>query len=177
MVRSCAAVLVLMATALHAQDLPTPGPGDPQVIERIKPVTVTPLVQIPEPPEPPAANDAWTLQIAYAGGFTGLGAATVTIVSDGRMTCERPTPCVSAVAGPQLLRLTTTLTSILETAWIRQMPGICSDCMRTTIVLKRRAGGGVSRRVASWDDSQPTAPELRELRRLVFEIRADSSAR
>lgn len=178
MVRSCAALLVLLATALHAQDLPTPRPVEGQVIERSKPVTGTPLVQIPEPPEPPAGNDAWTLQISYTGGFTGLGAGTVTIVSDGTMTCERPKPCVAALAGPQLQRLTTMLASILETAWIRQMPsGICSDCMQTTIVLKRRAGDGVRRLVASWDDSQATAPELRELRRLVFEMSADFSAR
>ena len=151
MVSSCAALLVVMATTLHAQ---------------------------PDPPEPPAANDAWTLQISYTGGFTGLGLGTVTVVSDGKMMCDRPGPCATALAAPQLLRLTTTMTSILEAAWIRRTPSwICSDCMQTTIVLKRRGADGVRRLVASWDDSQPIAPELRELRRLVFEMRAGSGAR
>ena len=149
---------------------------EPASIERITPVI--PFAAVPDPPDPPAADGAWTLQISTTGGFTGLGAGTVTIVSNGQMTCERTGPCATALAGPQLQRLTATLASVLEGAWIRRAPsGICSDCLQTTIVFKRRAGDGVRRLVASWDASQPTAPELRELRRLVFEMRDDPGAR
>ena len=49
---------------------------------------------------------------------------------------------------------------------------LCSDCIRTTIVLKRREGAVVSVYRASWDDSQSVAPELRELRRLALDLRA-----
>jgi len=38
-------------------------------------------------------------------------------------------------------------------------------------VLKRREGDAVRTYIASWDDSQPATSELRELRRLVFELR------
>src|SRR5688572_12846216 len=156
MVRSCAALLVLIATPLQAQDPPT-GPVEPARIERITPVTVIALAAVPDPPDPPVADGAWTLQISTTGGFTGLGAGTVTIVSNGQMTCERTGPCATALAGPQLQRLTATLSSVLEGAWIRRAPsGICSDCLQTTIVVKRRAVDGVRRLIASWDASQPT---------------------
>jgi hypothetical protein len=48
---------------------------------------------------------------------------------------------------------------------------LCSDCIRTTIVIKRREGDVVRIYRASWDDSQSVASELRELRRLAFELR------
>src|SRR5688500_16060299 len=173
MVGSFAAGLLVMATTVQAQALPAPRPIDPQIVD---PITVAPLVRLPEPPEPPDGTDAWTLQISYTGGFTGLGLGTVTVVSDGKMTCDGRGPCAPALTAPQLRQLATTLSSVLEAAWIRRTPtGICSDCMETTIVLKRRGADGVRRLVASWDDSQPIAPELRELRRMVFEMRAAST--
>ena len=68
--------------------------------------------------------------------------------------------------------VSTTLASIIDAAWIRRTPsGFCRDCMQTTVALKRREGDVVRTYVASWDDSQPATPELRELRRLAFELR------
>jgi hypothetical protein len=73
----------------------------------------------------------------------------------------------------QLSSVSTTLASIVDAAWIRKTPSsFCRDCVQTTVVLKRRQGDAVRTYVASWDDSQPATSELRELRRLVLELRS-----
>ena len=77
--------------------------------------------------------------------------------------------CASRIAPARLAQVGTVLTAI-GTTWIRQASSICSDCIQTTAVLKRREGDVVRTYVASWDASQAVAPELRELRRLVFEL-------
>ena len=127
--------------------------------------------EVPQPPEPPAGKDAWSLRVHTTGGFTGRGIGSVTISSDGQLGCG-PAPCATRVPTASLRPVITALTSIVDAAWIRRTPsGICSDCIQTTIALKRREGDIVRTFVATWDDSQTPAPELRELRRLAFELR------
>lgn len=127
---------------------------------------------VPEPPEPPPGANSWSLRIHTSGGFTGQGIGSVTITSNGQMACG-PAPCATPIAAPMLQPVTATLASILESHWIRRTPsGICRDCIQTTIALKRREGDVVRVYRASWDDSQPPSAELRELRRLAFELRA-----
>ena len=138
-----------------------------------------PGMEVPQPPEPPAGDDAWSLRVHTSGGFTGQGIGSVTISSDGRVACG-PSPCAAGVAtltASSVAPIRAALTSIIEGAWIRRSSvGFCSDCIRTTIALKRREGGVVRTFVASWDDSQSPAAELRELRRLAFELRAQRTA-
>ncbi len=136
-------------------------------------------VEMPQPPvapDPPAGAGAWTLRIDTAGGFTGA-VVSVTLASDGQIDCGA-VKCDAPVAARQLKPVATALASVGEPAWVNRMPmgihtsSICSDCMRTIVTLKRREGDVVRTYVASWDDSQPPRPELRELRRLALELRA-----
>jgi hypothetical protein len=132
---------------------------------------VAQVVEVPQPPDPPAGAAAWSLTIHTTGGFTGQGVGSVTMISDGSLTCA--SGCAAQVAASQLRSVSTTLASIVDAAWIRKTPSsFCRDCVQTTVVLKRREGDVVRTYVASWDDSQPATSELRELRRLVFELRA-----
>jgi hypothetical protein len=129
----------------------------------------------PQPPDPPAGAAAWSLTIHTTGGFTGQGVGSVTISSDGTLTCGS---CATQAAASQLRSVSTTLASIVDAGWIRKTPSsFCRDCVQTTAVLKRREGDVVRTYVASWDDSQPATSELRELRRLVFELRATRRGR
>jgi hypothetical protein len=129
----------------------------------------------PAPPDPPAGDNAWSLLVSSTGGITGRGLGTVTVVSDGSASCV-PTACATPVEATRLKRISTSLSAVAENAWITRAPSAtCSDCMQTTITLKQRRKDGIRTSVASWDDSQNPAPELRELRRLVFELRTASS--
>ena len=158
-----AAATFLAVTALHAQ-----GPPRPQVIDARD---VRAAREMPMPPDPPAGAGAWSLRVHTAGGFTGQGVGSITISSDGQLACG-PAPCATPIAKPRLDPVSRTLVSIVDSAWIRRPPSsICRDCIETTIVLKRREGDIVRIFVASWDDDQAPAPELRELRRLAFELR------
>jgi len=132
---------------------------------------------VPEPPEPPPGANSWSLRIHTSGGFTGQGIGSVTISSNGQMTCG-PAPCATSITSTRLQPVTTTIASIVENQWIRRAPsGFCRDCIETTIALKRREGDIVRVYHASWDDSQQPSPELRELRRLALELRAARDGR
>jgi len=178
-VRSIGLIAALLAaiTAAHAQAPPQSRPAEalPGTSQSGRRVVNAPDIQsVPDeaiamPPDPPFGVGAWSLRVHTSGGFTGQGVGSVTISSDGQIAC-RPT-CATPVSLASLSRVATVLTSILETAWIRRSPGFCSDCIRTTVTLKRREGDAVRMYVATWEDGQSLAPELRELRRLAFELR------
>lgn len=183
--RLIAALALTVTTAAAQEPAPQPQQRSPgqllQAIEDAKPRTMTTqdaaALQVPEPPEPPAGANAWSLRINTSGGFTGMGVGSVTISSDGQMSCG-PAPCATPVAATLLNPVATSIAASLEAVWIRQTPsGACMDCIRTTVALKRRDGDVVRVFRASWDDSRPPSPELRELRRAAFELRAARSAR
>ena len=181
-VRLCAVFALLFVTNLYAQDQPQSRSVDevPRTVDKPLVVNLKDVQQaqeVPEPPDPPAGTAAWTLQVYTTGGFTGTGVGSVIVSSNGQMSCG-PAPCATPVAAAVLSPFTTTIGSIIEAAWIRRTPsGLCRDCVQTTVTLKRRDGDVVHRYVASWDDSQAVAPELRELRRLAFELRSARAAR
>ena len=170
-VRVAAALTVLAVSSTSAQQAPSPLP-QPRTVEI---VTVQDLQRpdVPDPPEPPAGPNAWSIQVHTSGGFTGRGAGSVTISSDGRMGCTAE-PCATPVAAGLLDPFGKAVASaVLGAGWGGQpLSTLCSDCIRTTIVLKRREGAVVSVYRASWDDSQSVTPELRELRRLALDLRA-----
>ncbi len=184
--RTLIATVALAGTTVIAQE-PTPQPQGRTVGQLLQAIgdsktrTVTAqeaaAAQMPEPPEPPAAPDGWSLRVHTTGGFTGAGVGSVTISSDGQMSCG-PAPCATPVAPALLNPVAMSIASILDAAWVLQTPsGVCMDCVRTTVALKRREGVVVRVFRASWDDARPPSPELRELRRLAFELRAARSAR
>jgi len=135
------------------------------------------MAQPSDAPEPPPGADSWSLRIHTTGGFTGQGIGSVTISSNGQLACG-PAPCATPIAATMLQPVTTVIASVVNGPWIRQTPsGLCRDCVQTTITLKRRDGDLVRVYRASWDDSQPPSAELRELRRLAFELRAARAGR
>lgn len=168
-----AAMAVTSATAQQAE----PTRPQPQKLEIIS-LQDLQRPDVPEPPEPPAGASAWSLRVHTTGGFTGRGAGSVTISSDGRMACG-PAPCTTSAVSARLESFGTAVSSaVVGAVWGPQpLSSLCSDCIRTTIVLKRREGDAVRIYRASWDDSQPVASELRDLRRLALELRSAGSAR
>ena len=180
---TAAAAILLAVSAGQAQEKPqsrdihsvldlTRATAQPNVVN----VRAEELAGVSEPPDPPAGAGAWSLRVHTSGGFTGRGVGSATISSDGQMACG-PAPCATPVALSMLKSVADVIPSILEAAWIRRTPsGLCRDCIQTTIALKRRDGDVVRTYRAAWDDSQSVAPELRELRRLAFELRDTRSA-
>lgn len=174
-VRFAAALAALAVSSTVAQraepPLPQPRNVDTVTLQGLQ------VPDVPEPPEPPPGANAWSLRVHTSGGFTGRGAGSVTISSDGRMTCG-PAPCATPDVTTLLDPFGKAIVSAVAGPWKGPGPStICSDCIRTTIVMKRRDGDVVRIYRASWDDSQAVAPELRELRRLALELRDGRSAR
>lgn len=136
------------------------------------------VAQSPDAPEPPPGANSWSLSIHTTGGFTGRGVGSVTISSDGQMGCG-PAPCATPGVATRLEPFGNAIASaVVRAAWGPQpLSTLCSDCIRTTIVIKRREGDVVRIYRASWDDSQPVASELRDLRRLALDLRSARSAR
>jgi hypothetical protein len=135
------------------------------------------MAQPSDAPEPPPGANSWSLRIHTTGGFTGQGIGSVTISSNGQMACG-PAPCATPIAATMLQPVSTVIASVVNSPWILRTPsGLCRDCVQTTITLKRRDGDLVEVYRASWDDSQPPSAELRELRRLAFELRAARAGR
>jgi hypothetical protein len=178
-VRLLAVAAVVIATGAYAQE-PLPSSRDVTSILRLvhkSNLRAEPTADVPQSPDPPTGAAAWSLTIHTTGGFTGQGVGSVTISSDGQVGCGSA-PCVTPVAVARLKPVSTALASIIDAAWIRRTPsGLCRDCIQTTITLKRREGDVVRTYVTSWDDSQAASPEMRELRRLAFELRANGAAR
>ena len=169
-----AAVLIVLAVSSTFAQQGEPPLAQPRKVEIIN-LQDLQRAEVPQPPEPPAGATAWSLIVHTTGGFTGRGVGTVTISSDGRMVC--PAPCAS-LAGAQMKLISSRVASIQEAAWVPRVPtGFCRDCVFTTVVLKRREGDGVRTYIASWDDSQPATPELRELRRLALELQSARAGR
>jgi hypothetical protein len=96
--------VLLSAATVYAQELPQQR--DVTTLLRLLPpitnepnFTQVPLAQVeevPQPPEPPAGAAAWSLTIHTTRGFTGQGVGSVTLVSDGSLTCA--SGCAAPVA-------------------------------------------------------------------------------
>ena len=101
----------------------------------------------------------------------------MTVTSSGDVSCA-PIACPTPVSAARIKLLTSTIARVADAAWVSQTPStICNDCMQTTITLKRRFKDGIRTFVAAWDDSQAVPPELRELQRLVFDLRTNAASR
>lgn len=171
--RVASAVVALAVTSAAAQQPANLPP--PRQIEVVN-LRDAQVVDVPEPPEPPPGANSWSLRIHTSGGFTGQGVGSVTISSDGQVGCGAA-PCATPGGTTLLERFEKAIVSAVAGPWGTGPSSICSDCIRTTIVLKRRDGDVVRVYRASWDDSQPPSAELRELRRLALELRSARSGR
>ena len=175
-VRVATVFLALAVTSTFAQQGAPPLP-QPRKVEIIN-LQDLQRPDVPEPPEPPAGANAWSLRVHTSGGFTGRGVGSVTISSDGQMGCGSApcaTPSVTALLEPFGKAIAGAVVGAL---WGPQpLSTLCSDCIRTTIVIKRREGDVVRIYRASWDDSQSVTAELRDLRRLALELQSARSGR
>ena len=167
-----AAVLVALAVSSTFAQQGEPPPPQPRKVEVINRQDLQ-RPDVPEPPEPPTGANAWSLRVHTSGGFTGRGVGSVTISSDGQMGCGSA-PCATPSVTALLEPFGKAIAAAVDAAvWGPQpLSTLCSDCIRTTIVLKRREGDVVRLYRTTWDDSQSVTPELRELRRLALELRA-----
>ena len=174
-VRVATAVATLAATTALAQ--PPENLPQPRTIAIVNLRDVQ-VADVPEPPDPPPGANSWSLRIHTTGGFTGRGAGSVTISSDGQLACG-PAPCATPVVTALVEPFGKAIASAaVDAVWGSQpLSTLCSDCIRTTIALKRREGDAVRVYRTSWDDSQPVTPQLRELRRLALELRDARSTR
>jgi hypothetical protein len=108
---------------------------------------------------PPAVSDgdgAWTIRISTGGGFTGRGRGSVTLTSQGDLTClETLRPCESKLVGDRLRPITQLVSSFNPSKWGSVPPQenmVCSDCYTTTMTLARRESGKVTIATLSWND-------------------------
>ena len=128
-----------------------PGGSIPQaLLDAIKPV------------ELPAGKDAWAVQVATRGGFTGRGRGGVMVVSDGRLVCDPPgTPCAERAAPGALRSYGMSVLGARPDKWGESRLGMCQDCYQTLLVLRRRNKDGAEEVYnAFWDDAtQGDVPE------------------
>jgi hypothetical protein len=129
--------------------------------------------------DPPAAAGAWTLSVVESGGFAG-GVSTVTVTSEGQVTCSHAT-CDTPVPPARLTTIAAAIAAIKSEEWGPQKregvfgTGTCADCGRTTITLKRREAEGMRTYEAAWDGLQKVSSSLRELERLILDLRSKSA--
>jgi hypothetical protein len=105
----------------------------------------------------PSGKDAWVVQVVIGGGFTGAGKGSVTVSSDGSVTCSpNVTPPAACDGGltPELLKsLAESVREAKPEKWRDFGQGGCFDCYATTLALRRRGkGGAVQVFYAYWDD-------------------------
>ena len=132
--------------------------------------------------DPAAASGAWVLTVVSTGGLAGGGLGTFTLTSEGTVAC-RPAACVTPLSAVQLQKITTALGAIASEDWSPQKrrrllgAGTCIDCGRTTVTLRRREAQDVRTYDTSWDGLETVAESLRELTRLVFDLRTAPAPR
>jgi hypothetical protein len=104
-------------------------------------------------PEPPPQTGSWALHVISRGGFDERSSGDLTIRSDGSVTLVAPGPTAASLHPDTLASLNQRVRTIATPRWnVTSRLGICSDCVRTLIVLSvREPGGPVSTYTAFWD--------------------------
>ena len=97
-------------------------------------------------PHPPTGPGAWVLQIARQGGFSGTDGSEMVIDSTGRLTCYSTGPaCEENIDVATLAYLDVLVRSANPSQWIQSVSAVCSDCVKTALVLRFRNAEGVER--------------------------------
>jgi hypothetical protein len=132
------AVAITLSGSVAARQLPTDG----------IPIVLASAVRPLQPPDKP---DAWVLQVISRGGFDGRGAGDLTITSDGAVSLSNA--ATAASPPPDLLQsLRSYIQAAAPSSWTGSRLGICSDCIRTLVVLTRRQTDGLlNTTTAFWD--------------------------
>jgi hypothetical protein len=123
----------------------------------------------------PAEPGGWGLQILTRGGIMGKGAGEILMISDGRLSCQRPNGgCVPTVTPAALRSLQEQIHVAANGPWqVLRPASICSDCLITDLVLTTRANDGslITQR-ASWDPTtrRQQVPAIVQLHDLVTQL-------
>ena len=90
----------------------------------------------------PATPGGWVVEVTTTGGFTGRGLGNFAVAGDGTMACTLPFRC-AGIAQDGARRVARAVAGVTTTAWTQPSSGsICSDCVTTTMTIRRRAGDG-----------------------------------
>lgn len=106
------------------------------------------------------APGSWVADVATTGGFTGRGAGSISVRSDGAAACAMPLRCDATIATGRIATLTDTLDAARRSVWQRPPSrSVCNDCIVTTLTIRTRlTDGSESRTVFTWDNAE--APQL-----------------
>ena len=104
-------------------------------------------------PHPPTGPGAWVLQIARQGGFSGTDGTEMVIDSTGRLTCYLTgLACEENIDVATLAYLDVMVRAAKPSDWTESISVVCSDCVRTALILRQRGVEGEDRsHTACWD--------------------------
>jgi hypothetical protein len=102
----------------------------------------------------PAGNNTWVVQVFTSGGLIGTGDGDFGISSEGRLICSSlDLGCPKEVQAPQLQTVMEMVQAVVPFAAVVPTVSLCNDCIRRTIVIRRRDSLGIEfNYTASWDD-------------------------
>ena len=102
---------------------------------------------------PPRTAGAWVLQIAREGGFSGLRGTELVVDSTGRLTCySAGADCDEELSAEPVTALGRLIRSAEPSNWTQSVSTICSDCVKTALILRVRGSLGEERAFAAcWD--------------------------
>jgi hypothetical protein len=112
----------------------------------------------------PEREGAWVVRIETSGGFTGRGSGSFTASSAGEVLCVLTGPCPSRLVPEAQQSLGQLVAGIPLSADASPRapavyPGICNDCVTTTLTVQRRSGDGERTTSFRWDETtQGTVP-------------------
>ena len=116
--------------------------------------------QAPPPdalPSVPDGDGAWTIRISTSGGFTGRGRGSVTMTSQGNLSCLKTSrPCTEKLVDDKLRPVARLVSSFDPSKWASPTPQenmVCNDCITTTVTFARREGGKLKIKSLSWNDA------------------------
>lgn len=103
----------------------------------------------------PPGDNAWVVRIVTTGGFTGRGSGNLTASSAGEILCASIAACPDRLARDMQRSLSRLVTATLSPRPVAPTspfnPGTCSDCVTTTMTVRRRDGAGERTFTYTWD--------------------------
>ena len=122
----------------------------------------------------PAGPGAWVLQVASHGGLGGAEGTELVVDSTGRLACySTGLNCEQEFNIAILAHLDVMVRSATRSQWTRSVSAVCSDCVKTALVLRLRNAEGVEQiHTACWDPvTRSSGPDdAIEIYELIMEV-------
>lgn len=100
----------------------------------------------------PAEPGEWSIALITRGGIGGGAAKDVTLTSAGPVRCSNPNPKCRATLDRQAVAALSRQVELSWAAFTAPAARLCSDCVRTFLLITRRDQSGQPHvRAASWD--------------------------